>query len=320
MKIPCEIPTLLKYQVPNSARTSKIIVSDPQSPSSKGKTESSQGKPHRGIYLLPNLLTTGALFAGFYAIVAAINGKFESACEALAIACVLDGLDGRIARLTNTQSEFGVQYDSLSDLVCFGLAPALLVYLWSLSGMAQFGTMWAKVGWLVAFLFAACAALRLARFNAQVGVADKQFFQGLASPAAAALLVTGVWACETEGVVGAGLEVPTLVVTLLSAFLMVSNVRFYSFKTWPARVPFLWILVIVGLLVLLAVDPPKLLFAVAYLYAASGLFLTLKGRSRRKQVRDKIRRRREQARETAAAGEKIDSQDTSQNTSEETHE
>lgn len=252
-------------------------------------------------------MTTGALFAGFYAIVAAINGKFESACEALAIACVLDGLDGRIARLTNTQSEFGVQYDSLSDLVCFGLAPALLVYLWSLSGMAQFGPMWAKVGWLVSFLFAACAALRLARFNAQAAVADKQFFQGIASPAAAALLVTGVWALETEGVSGDGLEFPTVIITALAAFLMVSNVRFYSFKTWPARVPFLWIFVIVMLLVFLAIDPPKLLFAVAYLYAASGLILTLTGRSRRQRLRDKIRRRREQEREAMETDDAADS-------------
>lgn len=264
-------------------------------------SDGSGGKPHRGIYLLPNLLTTGAMFAGFYAIVASINGRFVDACEALTIAAVLDGLDGRIARLTNTQSEFGVQYDSLSDLVCFGLAPALLVYLWSLSGMAELGTMWAKVGWLVSFLFAACAALRLARFNAQAGVADKQFFQGIASPAAAALLVTGVWALETEGISGARLQVPTLLVTLLAAFLMVSNVRFYSFKTWPSRVPFLWILLIVILLVLLAIDTPKVLFAVAYIYAVSGLVMTLTGRSRRQRIRDKIRRRREQEREATAA-------------------
>ncbi len=288
---------LLKYRRLGIFRPLTLTQSDPQTTSDSSPVSV---KPHRGIYLLPNLLTTGALFAGFYAIVAAINGKFESACEALTIACVLDGLDGRIARLTNTQSEFGVQYDSLSDLVCFGLAPALLVYLWSLSGMAEMGPMWAKVGWLVSFLFAACAALRLARFNAQAGVADKQFFQGIASPAAAALLVTGVWALETEGVSGDGLEFPTMIITAIAAFLMVSNVRFYSFKTWPSRVPFLWILVIVILLVLLAIDPPKLLFAVAYLYAASGLVLTLTGRSRRQRLRDKIRQQREQRRESMA--------------------
>ncbi len=293
-------------------------MSEQKTPSSEAIAAAGPVKPHRGIYLLPNLLTTGALFAGFYAIVAAINGKFEAACEALAIACVLDGLDGRIARLTNTQSEFGVQYDSLSDLVCFGLAPALLVYLWSLSGMAELGPMWAKVGWLVSFLFAACAALRLARFNAQAAVADKQFFQGIASPAAAALLVTLVWACETEGVNGAGLEFPTAIVTLLAAFLMVSNVRFYSFKTWPARVPFLWIFVILILLVLLSIDTPKLLFAVAYLYAASGLVLTLTGRSRRQRVRNKIRRRRELEREGADPHDSGDTQATT--TAEKDHE
>ncbi|MEM9532208.1 MAG: CDP-diacylglycerol--serine O-phosphatidyltransferase [Pseudomonadota bacterium] len=255
------------------------------------------GKPHRGIYLLPNLLTTGALFAGFYAIVAAMNGRFVDACEALTIAAVLDGIDGRIARLTNTQSEFGVQYDSMSDLVCFGLAPALLVYLWALSDFASAGPMWAKVGWLVSFFFAACAALRLARFNAQAGVADKRFFQGLASPAAAALLVTLVWACESEGLNGSAMRIPTLLVTAAAALLMVSNIRFLSFKSWPARVPFLWIFVIVLLLVLLAVDPPKLLFAVAYLYAGSGLVMTLSGRSRRQRARDKIRRRRAAERE-----------------------
>ncbi|MEM6936622.1 MAG: phosphatidylcholine/phosphatidylserine synthase [Pseudomonadota bacterium] len=271
-------------------------MSDSQSQPSSSGPQDGVGKPHRGIYLLPNLLTTGALFAGFYAIVAAMNGRFGDACEALIIAAVLDGLDGRIARLTNTQSEFGVQYDSMSDLVCFGLAPALLVYLWSLAAMAEWGPLWAKVGWLASFLFAACAALRLARFNAQAGVADKRFFQGIASPAAAALLVTGVWICESEGVTGAGLQAPTLIVTLAAALLMVSNVRYYSFKSWPARVPFLWIFVVVIMLVLLALDPPKLLFTVAYLYAASGPVLTLIGRSRRKRLRHRIRQRRERER------------------------
>lgn len=239
-------------------------------------------KPHRGIYLLPNLLTTGALFAGFYGIVAAMNGRFSEACIALIVAAFLDTMDGRIARLTNTQSEFGVQFDSLSDMVCFGLAPALLIYLWSLAGLAEYGPVLRKIGWLAAFLFAACAALRLARFNAQVGVADKAYFQGLASPAAAALLVTLVWACESESISGDSVVLIALPATIAGALLMVSNVRFFSFKQWPHhdRVPFLWILIGVLMIVLLAIDTPKLLLAVAYIYAASGPVLTVAGRSR----------------------------------------
>jgi len=135
-----------------------------------------------GIYLLPNLLTTGALFSGFYAIVAAINGQFVPAVTAVFVAALFDGLDGRVARMTNTQSEFGVQYDSLSDLISFGLAPALVVYMWALAGLREYGNFTGKLGWLIAFLYTACAALRLARFNTQVGHSDKRFFTGLASP------------------------------------------------------------------------------------------------------------------------------------------
>lgn len=250
--------------------------------SEKAPPSETPAKPRRGIYLLPNLLTTGALFAGFYAIVGAMNGQFTDACIALIVAAFLDAMDGRIARLTNTQSDFGVQFDSLSDMVCFGLAPALLIYLWSLAGLADYGPVLRKVGWLAAFLFAACAALRLARFNAQVGVADKAYFQGLASPAAAALLVTLVWACEAESISGASMVLVALAATVVGALLMVSNIRFFSFKQWPHhdRVPFLWILGGLLLIVLLAIDTPKLLLAVAYIYAASGPILTVTGRSR----------------------------------------
>ncbi len=143
-------------------------------------------KARRGIYLLPNLFTTAGLFAGFYGIVASIGGRFEVAALAVFVAMIMDGIDGRVARLTNTQSEFGVQYDSLSDLVCFGLAPALIMYQWALRDMTAYGWFWAKVGWLTAFIYAAAAALRLARFNAQVEVADKRYFQGLPSPSATA--------------------------------------------------------------------------------------------------------------------------------------
>ena len=147
-------------------------------------------RPRRGVYLLPNLLTTGCLFSGFYSVVATIDGNFAVAGGAVFIAMLFDGLDGRVARLTNTQSEFGVQYDSLSDLVSFSVAPALVLYLWSLASLKEYGPAWGKVGWAAAFIFAACGALRLARFNMQVGVADKRYFQGLAIPAAAGLAMS----------------------------------------------------------------------------------------------------------------------------------
>ena len=253
-----------------------------------GKT---QEHKHRGIYLLPNLLTTGALFAGFYAIVAAMNGRFVAASEAVVIAGVLDGVDGRIARLTHTQSDFGVQYDSLSDLISFGLAPALVVYLWSLSSLADYGPVFGKVGWLAAFLFAACTALRLARFNTQAGVGDKRYFQGLASPAAAAVIITSIWACESAGLNGPEVSVIAAAITVTVALLMVSNIRYHSFKTWPKtdRVPFLWILLLVLLFVLLAIDLPKVLCGIAYTYAVSGPVMTLIGISRQRSAR--MRRR-----------------------------
>ncbi len=253
--------------------------------------ESSEPR-RKGIYLLPNLFTTGALFAGFYAIVAAMNGRFVAASEAVVIAGVLDGVDGRIARMTRTQSDFGVQYDSLSDLISFGLAPALVVYLWSLSSLSAYGAVAGKVGWLAAFLFAACTALRLARFNTQAGVGDKRYFQGLASPAAAAVIITSIWVCESEGINGSEVGLFAAPVTVLVALLMVSNVRYLSFKSWPRtdRVPFLWILALVLLFVLLAIDLPKVLCAIAYTYAISGPVMTLVGISRQRSARVKRRR------------------------------
>src|SRR5580698_6895424 len=157
---------------------------------------------HPGIYLLPNLFTTGAMFAGFYAIVVSIGGRFTDAAIAVFVAALLDGMDGRVARLTNTQSEFGVQYDSLSDLISFGLAPALVMYTWSLSTLKEYGPTWGKIGWAAAFIYAACAALRLARFNTQVAVIDKRYFQGLPSPAAAAVCMSFVWSVDKFGLPG----------------------------------------------------------------------------------------------------------------------
>jgi CDP-diacylglycerol--serine O-phosphatidyltransferase len=247
-------------------------------------------KPPRGIYLLPNLFTTGAMFAGFYAIVAGIGGRYTDAAIAVFVAAILDGLDGRVARLTGTQSEFGVQYDSLSDLVSFGLAPALVLYTWSLSALKAYGSGWGKLGWAAAFIYAACAALRLARFNTQVGVADKRYFQGLASPAAAGLCMSFVWAIEDKGLFGldAGdMDFVTPVMAVVAGLLMVSRVRYFSFKAWPKsdRVPFIWIPAVVLILVALAVDTPRVLFAIAVLYVLSGPVMTLWGLRQRRSLR-----------------------------------
>lgn len=242
---------------------------------------------HRGIYLLPNLFTTGAMFAGFYAIVTSIAGDFSSAAIAVFVAALLDGMDGRVARLTNTQSEFGVQYDSLSDLVSFGLAPALVMYTWSLSSLKDYGPTWGKIGWAGAFIYAACAALRLARFNTQVGVIDKRYFQGLASPAAAAVCMSFVWTMDKFGVLGAEVPFITLVMAVLVGLLMVSNFRYYSFKSLPMgdRVPFLWVLIGVLVLVPFFIDPPRVLFVVFSLYLLSGPVMTLWGRATRRRRR-----------------------------------
>lgn len=252
--------------------------------------EQPEPTPARGAFLLPNALTTGALMAGFFAMVSAIGDEPVAACIAIMIAGLLDGLDGRVARLTGTQSEFGVQYDSLSDMVSFGLAPAILVFTWTLDTLGQPDTVAAKAGWLGAFFFAACAALRLARFNTQAGVADKRYFQGLASPAAAGMLVAIVWFSVDREIDPQLVAWPLLVVTILLGTLMVSRVRYYSFKAGPSRdrVPFAWIFVLLVLLVLLAIDLPAVLLTVGLLYVLSGPVVTIRGRARQRS-----RRRRE---------------------------
>lgn len=246
-------------------------------------------RPRRGIYLLPNLFTTGALFAGFYAIIAAISLQYTHAVVAIFVAGVLDGLDGRVARLTNTQSEFGVQYDSLSDLVSFGVAPALVLYVWSLSTLKAYGPAWGKLGWASAFIFAACGALRLARFNATVGVADKRYFTGLAIPAAAGLAMSYLWFVLDWGLTGADVQFITPFVAIVTGLLMVSRFRYFSFKASPKsdRVPFYWILVAVLVLVALAIKPQRVLFAVAALYALSGPVYTLWGLRQRRSQRER---------------------------------
>src|SRR5690242_12021533 len=188
---------------------------------------------HRGIYLLPNLFTTAAMFAGYYAVVASIGHRFSSAAIAVFVAALLDGMDGRVARLTGTQTEFGVQYDSLSDLISFGLAPSLVMYTWSLSTLKEYGPTWGKIGWAAAFIYAACAALRLARFNTQVGVIDKRYFQGLASPAAAAVCMSFVWSMDKFGILGEEVCFITPVIAVVVGLLMVSRFRYYSFKSLP---------------------------------------------------------------------------------------
>jgi CDP-diacylglycerol--serine O-phosphatidyltransferase len=239
--------------------------------------EAPQTKPPRGIYLLPNLFTTGGMFAGFYAIIAAINGRYEQAAIAVFVAGLLDGLDGRIARMTNTQSDFGVQYDSLADLVSFGLAPALVMYVWALETLKSYGPTMGKVGWAAAFLYAACAAVRLARFNTQVGTVDKRYFIGLASPAAAGLMMSFVWTMVDRGVDAYRVAPLALAWTVVAAVLMVSRLRYWSFKAAPGnqRVPFLWLPLLLGVIVLLAIDPPAVLLGVAVVYVVSGPVMAL---------------------------------------------
>lgn len=240
---------------------------------------SDEEKKHRkGIYLLPNLLTTAGLFAGFYSIVASMHGRYEAAAIAIFIAIVTDGLDGRVARMTNTSSDFGAEYDSLSDMVCFGLAPALVMYEWSLIHMQDIG--WAKLGWIAAFFYTATAALRLARFNTQCDTQDKGYFKGLASPAAAALLVGTVWVADDLGVAGTDLVFPAFLLTLIAGALMVSNIHYYSFKDIGAkhRVPFVAILAIVLVFMFASIDPPKVILGGFIIYALSGPLMLLKRR------------------------------------------
>jgi CDP-diacylglycerol--serine O-phosphatidyltransferase len=227
-------------------------------------------RPRRkGIYVLPNLFTVAALFGGFYGIVMAMGGRFENAAIGIFAAMVLDSLDGRVARMTNTQSAFGEQMDSLSDMVSFGAAPALIVYVWALSGLG-------KLGWIAAFVYCACAALRLARFNTNIGVVDKRYFQGLPSPAAAALVVGFVWVMDDAGIKGATridwLAWGAFALTLYAGLTMVTNVPFYSFKDVSLKrsVPFIVIVLIALGIALITIHPPLVLFALFCCYGISG--------------------------------------------------
>ena len=230
-------------------------------------SESGSKRPgRRGIYILPNIFTTACLFFGFFAIIQATKGKFELAAVAVFIAMIMDGLDGRIARMTNTTSDFGAEYDSLADVVAFGLTPALVMYEWVLGSMG-------KLGWLAAFVYVAATALRLARFNTQK-VADKSFFQGLPSPAAAAVLAAWVWMMDGYGFQGAAVNVMSWLVMVGTALAMVSNVKYHSFKNLDlkGKIPFVKLLIIVLAFVLIALDPPRMLFLIFFGYLVSGLF------------------------------------------------
>ncbi len=256
---------------------------------------SGQAKIRRGVYLLPNALTTGALFAGFFSIISGINGRFVISAIAVLVAALLDALDGRVARLTKTETDFGVQYDSLSDLVSFGLAPALLAFNWSLASLSESGSLSGKLGWLAAFIFVACAALRLARFNTQAKVSDKRYFQGLASPAAAVTLVATIWFFADHGVDGATVRWVMWVETVFLGLLMFSRVRYFSGKGWPRgdRIPGAWLFAIVLVIVLLAVDPPAVLLLGGLIYVFSGLVITVvKRREWRLRRVQRMRQRR----------------------------
>jgi CDP-diacylglycerol---serine O-phosphatidyltransferase len=224
----------------------------------------------RGIYLLPNLFTTAALFSGFYAIVQAMNGRFEYSAVAIFIAMILDGVDGRVARLTHTQSEFGAQYDSLSDMVSFGVAPALIAYEWALKSLG-------KWGWFAAFIYCAGTALRLARFNTNIDVVDKRFFQGLPSPAAAALVAGFIWVMLDNNFSGRDVHWIACILTVFIGLSMVSSLPYYSFKAINMRksVPFIVVFLFALFFIVVSVDPPSILFLLFFSYSLSGYVIWL---------------------------------------------
>ena len=247
-------------------------------------TELDQERPKRGrgIYLLPNLFTTAALFAGFYAVLAAMNGQFEKAAIAIFLAMILDGLDGRVARMTNTQTAFGAEYDSLSDMVAFGLAPSLVMYEWSLSSLG-------KLGWMAAFIYTAGAALRLARFNSRLDTADKRFFTGLPSPSAAAILAGFVWVAVDNAVPGQDLAWLALVLTAGAGLLMVSNILFHSFKQidFKGKVPFFGIVAVMLAFAVILSEPALVLFVIFLAYTISGPVLALNRLVKRRKANEK---------------------------------
>ena len=239
----------------------------------------------RGVYLLPNLLTTGALFAGFYSIVAAIDENFLGAVWAIYIAMFLDGLDGRVARMTSTESGFGKEYDSLADMVSFGLAPAIVTYQWGVVRLSEYGLLWGRLGWLAAFLYAVSAALRLARFNTS-GSRDTRFFRGLPSPPAAAGIAAMVWGSIEYEIGGLLALVAGVAITAMAGVAMMSNFRYLSFKDFnlSSRVPFGNLMFVLGLLIVVALNPPVVIFGMFSVYSCSAPTLWAWRRFRRRQT------------------------------------
>jgi CDP-diacylglycerol--serine O-phosphatidyltransferase len=243
-------------------------------------------KPGRGVYLLPNLLTTGTLFSGFYAIVAAIDGNFSRAGMAVFIAMLFDGLDGRVARWTNTQSAFGKEYDSLSDMVAFGLAPSIVAYQWGIEAIKLYGQFWYRFGWLAAFFYAVCAALRLARFNVKVATSDKRYFEGLPSPSAAACAARFIWVASEYTVTGLPALVLGFSVTALIGALMVSRFSYWSGKDLNVRgkVPVAYLVLVPLIYALYAAGPAETLLMTFGIYAASAPLLWVWRRMRKRST------------------------------------
>ena len=248
-------------------------------------------KRRRGVYLIPNLFTTFGLFAGFFAIISAVStdstgiSKYVIAAIAILVAMLLDGIDGRIARMTNTQTDFGAEYDSLADMVSFGIAPALVMYEWSLKVNAATSPEMYKIGWLAAFFYVAMAALRLARFNVQTDTIDKRYFRGLPSPAAAGLMVSYIWICEVFKLSGAAMWVYSLLITVIAGALMISPIMFNSFKdsNREGKIPFRGLVLIVVLIPLVYYKPSWVLFVVFFAYAMSGPLMSIIRRVRKRR-------------------------------------
>lgn len=254
---------MIRMQTMPDSKNSDDKVVDMQSP-----------RRRRGIYLLPNLFTTASLFSGFYSIVSAMNGEYEKSAIAIFIAMIFDGLDGRVARMTNTESDFGKEYDSLSDMMVFGVAPAVVVYMWALNSFDPNLWLWSEIGWLTAFFYCACAALRLARFNTMAGTdkEEKRYFLGLPSPSAAAVVMGSIWCATYNGFTGPELNFIAVALTFAAGFFMVSNVRFRSFKdlSLDGKVPFRYLLFLLGVFALIAISPANVLFGAALLFLISG--------------------------------------------------
>lgn len=268
-----------KRYVPGGHAATEIHMHDGTDPLHQPDTELPRRR--KGIYMLPNMITLGALFGGFYAVVMAMNNRYDLATIGIFAAMFLDAMDGRVARMTNTQSAFGEQMDSLSDMVSFGAAPALIAYEWTLRGLGRWG-------WIAAFVYCACAALRLARFNVNTGVVDRRYFQGLPSPAAAALVAGFIWLMTEHGISPQDLAWPMFALTLYAGLTMVTNVPFYSFKDLSLKksVPFASIVLVALGIAVINIHPPTVLFCLFVLYGLSGyaVYLWRKSKGRHTSV------------------------------------